>query len=128
MSGPLFRADASDEYFFEEGCFILEQLNDPADPDASIARARLPPGGVTRRHRLAGTTERYVVLEGQGRAEVGDAAPFAIGPGDVVLIPPDVPQRVTNTGEQDLLFLAICTPRFRASCYRNVDEPDHGIG
>jgi mannose-6-phosphate isomerase-like protein (cupin superfamily) len=29
-----------------------------------------------------------------------------------------VAQRVTNTGEEDLVFLAICTPRFRPENYR----------
>lgn len=113
----LFRAAPGAEYFFEEGCFILEHLNDPADPHASIARAQVPAGGATRRHRLVGITERYLVLEGRGQAEIGDRR-FAIEPGDAVLIPPDVPQRVINTGPGELVFLAICTPRFRRECYR----------
>ena len=47
-----------EEYFFDEGCHIIELLNADDDPDVSIARARVEPGGVTRWHRLAGTVER----------------------------------------------------------------------
>jgi mannose-6-phosphate isomerase-like protein (cupin superfamily) len=114
---PLFRAQPQAEYYFEEGCYILEHLNDAADPAASIARARVPAGGATRSHRLTGITERYYVLQGSGRAEVGGVQ-ISIEPGDVVLIPPDTVQRVVNTGAGDLVFLAICTPRFRPDCYR----------
>jgi mannose-6-phosphate isomerase-like protein (cupin superfamily) len=105
------------EYYFEEGCYITELSNTPADPEASIARARVLPGVTTRWHRLTGTTERYVMLEGNGRVEVGDEPARDVGPGDVVVIPPLCRQRITNVGEGDLVFLAICTPRFRPECY-----------
>ena len=80
---------------------------------------------VTAWHRLRGTTERYVMLEGRGRVEVGDLAPREVGPGDVVVIPPMCRQRIANTGPGDLLFLAICTPRFEPGCYESL-EPDGG--
>lgn len=120
MSRHRFRRAESDEYYFREGCYILEHLNDPADREASIARARVPPGGSTRRHRLIATTERYFVLQGRGSAEVGDDAAVTIAPGDVVLIPAGVSQRVTNLGDDDLIFLAVCTPRFAAENYREL--------
>jgi oxalate decarboxylase/phosphoglucose isomerase-like protein (cupin superfamily) len=41
----------------------------------------------------------------------------AVGPGTVVKVPPDMPQRIVNTGSDDLLFLAPCTPRFTPGCY-----------
>ncbi|MBN8280043.1 MAG: cupin domain-containing protein [Gammaproteobacteria bacterium] len=105
------------EYWFPEGCFIDELQNDPADPGLSIARARVPPGGTTAWHRLAGTTERYLIVSGRGRVEVGDLPPREVGPDDVVVIPPGCRQRITNTGTGDLVFLALCTPRFEASAY-----------
>ena len=113
----------STEYYFEEGCYITELSNTPDDPDASVARARVPPGGQTRWHRLRGTTERYVVLEGRGRVELGDEKPREVGPGDVVVIAPMCRQRIVNLGETDLIFLAICTPRFRRENYEGLEEP-----
>ena len=71
-------------------------------------------------HRLADTAERYVILEGRGRAEIGDLPPRAVAPGDIVLIPPGCRQRIANTGNGDLVFLAICTPRFRPEAYANL--------
>ena len=66
----ILRGRGAQEYWFEEGCFITEWLNTPDDPALSIARARVTPGVTTRLHRLAGTVERYVILEGQGRVEL----------------------------------------------------------
>ncbi|NIM69468.1 MAG: cupin domain-containing protein [Xanthomonadales bacterium] len=117
MSGPVARAVEADEYYFEEGCFILELHNDPDDPGLSIARARVPAGTATAWHRLRGTTERYVILAGRGEAWVGDQGPLAVAPGDVVAIPPMVGQRIRNTGDDDLVFLALCTPRFERDNY-----------
>jgi len=121
MTSPyLFRTDEGDEYDFQEGCHILERLNVAADPAASVARARVAPATTTRWHRLDGTTERYLIVAGQGFAEIGDVDGFEVGPGDVVLIPPGTRQRIRNTGQQDLEFLAICTPRFEAQNYREA--------
>lgn len=107
------------ETWFEEGCWIQEWSNHPDDPDCSIARARVPAGARTRWHRLDGTAERYVVLEGHGRVEIG-ALVQDIGPGDVAWIPPGVRQRV-QAGDSDLVFLAICTPRFRPEAYEDLE-------
>jgi len=41
-----------------------------------------------------------------------------VGAGDVVRIPANTPQRITNTGATDLIFYAICSPRFQAKCYQ----------
>ena len=109
------------EQLISEGCFISEWWNTPEDPDASIARARVPPGITTRWHRLTGITERYVILEGSGRVFVGDDKPRALAPGDVVLIAPGCRQRITNTGQGDLVFLAVCTPRFIDDAYEEAE-------
>ena len=115
--------DASAEFYTDERCHIIELSNTPDDPDVSIARARVEPGVTTRWHRLAATTERYVMIEGRGRVEIGDLAPQEVGPGDVVIIPPGVRQRIANIGDGDLVFLAICTPRFRPESYEGRASP-----
>ena len=122
--GPVFRSEERDEYLFPEGCYILEMLNDgAADREASIARARVSPGVTTRWHRVLETAERYVIQAGEGEVWVGEHEPRLVGPGDVVLIPPGVRQRIRNAGDADLVFLAICTPRFREENYLD-DEDD----
>lgn len=121
MRAQTSRVESDEEYYIEEGCFIQELSNSGDDPDCSIARARVEPGVTTRLHRLNGIAERYVILEGQGRVEIGDLPPTDVRPGNVVLIPPECPQRITNTGDDDLVFLAICTPRFRPDAYEDID-------
>ena len=117
----ILRADAGAEFPTAERCAILELSNSAHDEAASIARARVAPGVTTRWHRLDGIAERYVILEGRGSVEVGDLPPTEVVPGDVVLIPSDCRQRIVNTGATDLVFLAVCTPRFRAEAYVDVD-------
>jgi mannose-6-phosphate isomerase-like protein (cupin superfamily) len=120
---PFSHPSEEDEYFFEEGCYILELSNRADDPAVSVARARVPAGGETRWHKLLGTTERYVILAGEGDAFVGDRQE-KVRPGSVVNIPPGVRQKIRNTGPEDLVFLAICTPRFETGNYLDaeVDE------
>ncbi|MBK1716839.1 cupin domain-containing protein [Thiocystis violacea] len=105
----------------EEGCFILESWNRAEDPEVSIARARVRPGVTTRRHRLDGIVERYLILDGLGTVEIEGMTPRRVGAGDLVHIPAGLGQRIRNDGERDLVFLAICTPRFRPPAYEDID-------
>jgi mannose-6-phosphate isomerase-like protein (cupin superfamily) len=129
MDPKVCRLNLVPEYYMDERCYIVEVANSGDDPELSIARARVTPGVTTRWHCVYATTERYVIQSGQGRMEVGDLPPQAVRPGDVVLIPPGCRQRITNIGEEDLIFLAICTPRFRFEAYEDIDPeplPDRG--
>jgi mannose-6-phosphate isomerase-like protein (cupin superfamily) len=122
MKSPrIVRWEAGREYETAERCSINELSNDAADPDVSIARARVLPGVTTRWHRVRGIAERYVILEGRGVVEVGGLAATEVGPGDVVRIPAGERQRIRNAGEGDLVFLAICTPRFVADAYEDAE-------
>lgn len=115
--------DPAAEFYTPEQCYIIELSNTPDDPEVSIARARVAPGVTTRWHRVVATAERYVILEGRGRVEVGDLPPQDVSAGDVVLIPPSCRQRIANVGADDLIFLAICTPRFRPGAYEDIEGP-----
>ena len=122
MKEAIQRQDLSKESYTPEGCYITESHNTPDDPDASIARARVEPGITTRWHRLKNTAERYYIVQGRGRAEIGQLPPQEVNAGDIVLIPPGRPQRITNTGAEDLIFLAICTPRFQDAAYEEIGD------
>lgn len=123
VTAGVLPAAAAVEFDTAERCAIAELSNSDRDHALSIARARVAPGVTTRWHRLDGIVERYVILEGCGEVEVGELPPTAVGPGDVVLIPAGCRQRIANRGEGDLVFLALCTPRFRSGAYVDV-EPD----
>ncbi len=110
-----------EEYLFAaEGCYITELSNIEHDPQVSIAQARVEPNVTTAWHRLEGVTERYCIISGDGIVEIGDDAPKAVVAGDVVIIPPMTRQRIRNTGKADLIFLAICSPRFTPACYQST--------
>lgn len=64
MRASVLKCKESQEYYFKEGCYILELSNDPDDPNVSIARAKVSPGQSTKWHWLTGTVERYVILQG----------------------------------------------------------------
>ena len=117
MNAEIRRANASIERLTPENCFILEVANDAGDPDVSIARARVLPGVTTEWHRVEDIDERYVIVRGTGKVEVGDLAPALVSEGDVVRIPANTPQRITNVGHDDLVFFAVCSPRFVQSAY-----------
>ncbi len=118
----IFHFDPSAEFYTDEKCFIIEMSNSSEDEALSIARARVEPGVTTRLHRVIETVERYVILEGSGIVEVGKLPPEEVGVGDVVVIPSGVPQRISNTGENDLIFLALCTPRFITRHYQDIEN------
>lgn len=121
MQPKIKRMTDVDEFETDERCFIAEIANDPEDEKVSIARARVKPGETTAWHKLSGITERYIITKGRGIVEVGDRPATPVEVGDVVLIPPDTPQRIRNTGEGDLVFFAVCTPRFVQEAYVDLD-------
>ena len=119
MKPHIQRFQSNNEYYFVEGCYINELSNQSEDPELSIAQARVEPGVTTQWHQLRETTERYVILEGSGAVEIGDHVPQTVKPGDVVIIPPNTRQRITNISSKDLIFLALCTPRFEVENYQS---------
>ena len=122
MKETIQKKSLKDEFYTSEKCYMTELSNTPDDPDVSIARARVEPGVTTRWHRLKETSERYFMISGRGLAEVGKLPPQEVVAGDIVLIPPMCRQRITNIGKDDLVFLAICSPRFRQEVYEDIED------
>jgi mannose-6-phosphate isomerase-like protein (cupin superfamily) len=121
MKPIIFKQDLATEFATPEGCFIIETSNrEDTDERLSIARARVKPGITSTLHYVDGE-ERYIIAEGKGRVEIGDLVPQEVAPGDVVLIPPGVRQRITNIGSVDLIFYCVCTPRFEPSAYHSLE-------
>lgn len=116
----IISSDQTQEYYFQERCYIAELLNTADCPGLSIARARVAPGVTTVLHLVRGTDEVYYILSGQGEVEIAGKVIGTMRPGDLLHIPADTPQRITNTGGEDLVFLAICTPRFEGERYEEV--------
>lgn len=109
------------EYYFKEGCYIEEWLNNPDDPQMSIARVRVLAGQTTKLHALKDTIERYIILHGEALVTVGQAQ-WRVQEKATVKIAADQAQKIHNTGSEDLIFLAICTPRFEETNYYECSE------
>ncbi len=119
MQPKIVKANTPHEYLTPEHCFIAENYS---DKNVSIARATVKPGVTTIAHHLVGVQEIYLITSGQGKVTIGGLEPTDVGIGDVVIIPPQTSQKVTNTGKTNLVFYCICTPRFTEACYVN-EEP-----
>jgi len=121
----LYRPASLLPFYTEERCHIVEYMNTPQCEEVSLAQCRVAPGVTTQLHSLA-VAERYVVQQGEGRMELaGDGAQaqvFAVRAGDCVLIPAGCAQRIKNTGDDELVFLCICTPRFQPSHYLVLEQ------
>ena len=48
--------------------------------------------------------------------------PTEVNPGDTVVIPAGMRQRIRNSGEEELIFLALCTPRFVPEHYQDLED------
>lgn len=121
MLEKIIKPSLANEFYTDEKCYILESSNSPDDEALSIARARVLPGVTTSWHRLKRQVERYYILSGTGCVEIGKLPPENVKEGDVVIIPAMCQQRITNTGVNDLVFLAMCTPRFEVKDYEDLE-------
>ena len=96
---------------------ILRELLHPDKADVairySLAHARVAPGESTKAHRLR-TAEVYYILRGHGRMHI-EAEATDIGADCAIYIPPHSVQYVENTGKDDLIFLCIVDPAWRAA-------------
>ena len=122
MKETMKKQNQKKEFYTAEKCYVTELSNTPDDPDVSIAHARVKSGVTTRWHRLKGTFERYFIISGIGVVEIEEKSPQEVTADDIVLIPPMCRQRITNIGKDDLIFLAICTPRFTQDIYEDIDD------
>ena len=124
MTEPVFKAGSDEEFWTSERCYIRERINIESIPDFSLADSRVEPGIVTELHSLS-VREWYFIRQGSGLMEVGGGPQIEVGPGDTVEIPAGVSQRITNTGEDDLLLECVCMPRFTPDCYQSLESESY---
>ena len=54
-----------------------------------------------------------MILSGPGLGEIGTEKTYDITTDDVVIVPANDLERIKNIEGNDLLFIAICSPRFQ---------------
>ena len=96
-----------------DGSEIRELLafRNSAIRNQSLAEARLPVGGATTEHYHRRSEEIYYITHGSGRIRVGTREQ-EVRPGDAIAIPPGVPHKLWNTGEEPLRLLCCCAPAY----------------
>lgn len=107
------------EFYTREGCYITEIINCGKLPEFSVAMARVQPGVITETHTLRDTDEVYHVISGSGEIELGGEIIGLVEEKDSVFIARNTTQRIRNIGNQDLVFLCICVPRFDPNNYQS---------
>jgi mannose-6-phosphate isomerase-like protein (cupin superfamily) len=91
---------------------LLHPSRDPAAIGYSLAHAKLARGAASLPHRLK-TSEVYYFISGRGLMHVdGDQA--TVGPETALYVPPGATQHLENTGRDELVFLCIVDPAWRA--------------
>jgi len=115
----IIRTQELTEFYTEESCFITELLNKKDFCNFSIAQTRVKPGITTAIHKLRDTDEVYYVLSGKGEMEIGGEKTGIAAKGDLIFIPRNIKQRITNISDEDLIFLCICAPRFEQGNYES---------
>jgi mannose-6-phosphate isomerase-like protein (cupin superfamily) len=113
----IVRTNELTEFPTKENCFITEILNSESYINFSIAQARVAPGLSTEIHTLRDTDEAYFILSGSGEMEIGGDVTGTVNEKDLVFISRNTSQRIKNTGNKDLIFLCICSPRFEIKNY-----------
>jgi len=119
METKIVKAKTLRETPTEERCSVTENYS---AENLSIALARVKPGITTAAHHLVGVNEIYIITSGKGQVDIGDLKPTRVSTGDLIIIPADVSQRITNIGKTDLVFYCICTPKFTAESYHNEEK------
>ena len=117
MNPKIIKANSVNPYLTPERCYIAENYS---AKEASIALATVKPGITTRSHHLRKIQEIYVMISGEGIVTFNGLKPTRVSIGDVIIIPAGVSQKIANTGQTDLMFYCVCTPRFTETCY--VDD------
>lgn len=91
------------------GILMKQVLTSAANPQASVSRVQVPPGGVIGWHHHATQTETVYVLSGDSTLTLGETA-FPFGAGHIVAIPPDTRHTLVNDGPEPVELLCIFTP------------------
>ena len=78
----------------------------------SLAQFTLEPGKKSKLHKIR-SSEIYYILEGNGRLNI-DENTYTMEKNDSAYVPPNSKQFIVNSGKNDLKFLCIVEPAWKA--------------
>ena len=110
---PIIRLSSADFTTLENPGKRSEQIVWPENaPEArvTITRVTMDPGATSARHSHAGAEQTWLVERGRGTLLLEDGGSDDIQAGDVIITPPGGVHGVTNTGDEQLVYLSVTTP------------------
>jgi len=119
----IINISTTEAFITKDGSEIRELLanRNSCIENQSLAEARLPLGATTTAHYHPRTEEIYYILSGRGRMQIDDDA-RDVAQGDAIAIPPGARHQITNTGDEQLVFLCCCAPGYEHADTVLVDE------
>jgi len=69
--------------------------------------ARLQPGATIAEHTHSRTDEIYLISEGHGHMTLDGGEPFAVAPGDLVMLPRGHSHGLVNSGDEELVIVVV---------------------
>lgn len=98
---------------------VFHPAKHPLKLGYSLAQGRLGPGQRSKRHVLD-SSEVYYFLAGQGRFMIDDEV-ASVEAGTTLYVPPGGRQSLENTGSQDIEFLCLVDPAWKAEDERILE-------
>lgn len=87
----------------------------------SLARVLITPGNASQAHYHWKSEESYLILSGTATLNINGQV-YRLNPGEAVLIEPHEVHKISNQGDEDLIFLAVCVPAWHQDDSFDVDE------
>lgn len=75
-----------------------------------MVHGTIEPGGIGHRHQHATEWQVFMLLEGEGRLELGNEPPQMLRAGAIVRIPPQTPHYFEVTGRKAAKLIVIYSP------------------
>lgn len=88
---------------------LVGRTVEPRTVGHSLAEVVIPPGKASLRHLHPQAEESYYILKGAAYVELGSTSGH-LSAGDAVIIPSNTAHKIYNPGQDDLIFLVVCTP------------------
>jgi quercetin dioxygenase-like cupin family protein len=89
---------------------VLLERGDAPGANLAVTWVRVEPGSRQRPHSHD-PQQVYVIVEGEGRMQVGEET-RDVTRGDLVFIPPGAEHGIVNTGDGALVYVSSATPAF----------------
>ena len=111
MNGKIVTTADQEEYAHpkHERFFLRDVVTAASNPDLSVHRGRIEPGGEIFPHTHDGQTETFYILSGSALCTMAESRSEVQG-GQCCIAPPGVLHGLKNEGDEPVELMALFTP------------------